>query len=66
MDFDVNVNVTSDSKLQGAYGKTLLQSISSNGGLSVGGDTKTIKSTPLLIISDTAGQTANEGNFTYL
>ena len=66
MDFDVNVNVTLDSRLQGAYGRTLLQSINNNAGLSVGGATKAITSTPLLIISDTAGQTANEGNFTYL
>jgi len=66
VDFDVKVNVTVDSRLQGAYGQTLLQSINSNAGLSVGGATKTIKSTPLLIISDTVGQTANEGNFTYL
>ena len=63
VDYDVIVNVTTDTTLEGAYGRTLLRSITTNGGLSIGGATKTIKSTPLLLISDTSGLVVNEGTY---
>lgn len=62
VDYDVIVNVTTDTTLEGAYGRTLLRSITTNGGLSIGGATKTIKSIPLLLISDTSGL-VHEGTY---
>lgn len=54
--------MTTDTTLEGAYGRTLLRSITTNGGLSIGGATKTIKSIPLLLISDTSGL-VHEGTY---
>ena len=63
VDYDVIVNVATDTTLEGAYGRTLLRSITTNGGLSIGNATKAIKSTPLLLISDTSGLVVNEGTY---
>lgn len=55
--------MATDTTLEGAYGRTLLRSITTNGGLSIGNATKAIKSTPLLLISDTSGLVVNEGTY---